>query len=244
MLENDDTVFTINDVLQTASDAKIPVVFDYLHHTVNPPNEMLSARTWIEKCVKTWREPDGRPKIHYSQQHPQKKPGAHSDSIRIDPFLDFTRTISGLDVDIMLEVKDKNRSALKCLNCIFERGIAALETEWAHYKYSVLEHSQSHYLKIRQLLRDQSAYPALGFYRLIEEALDLPVEPGNAVNAAQHVWGYFKDKATQTEKERFETLLQKYALGESKLFSVKNLLLRLSEKYQESSLRNSYYFDQ
>ncbi|HOP11623.1 MAG TPA: UV DNA damage repair endonuclease UvsE [Oscillospiraceae bacterium] len=244
LLENDDTVFNIKDVLETALAAQIPVVFDNLHHAVNPPEESRSDREWIRQCAATWHEKDGSPKIHYSQQNPQKKPGAHSDFIRIDPFLNFIRPLSDLDVDIMLEVKDKNRSALKCLNCISHRGIAALEAEWARYKYRILEHSPGHYQTARKLLQDKTAYPALPFYRLIEEALDLPIEPGNAANAAQHVWGYFKDKATQTEKKRFQILLQKYAAGESQLKSVKNHFLRLAEKYCENYLLEGYYLYQ
>ena len=242
VLENDDPLFNIRDVLLTAREAQIPVVFDNLHHTVNPPDERLSEREWIEQCAATWHEKDGRQKIHYSEQHPQKKPGSHSDSIRINPFLNFMHQLSGLDIDIMLEVKDKNLSALKCLNFLSNRGIAALETEWARTKYSVLEHAPGHYQTIRKLLQDKTAYPVLQFYNLIEEALAMPLESGNAVNAAQHVWGYFKDKASESEKKHFQILLQKYSCGEISLLSVKNNLLRLAEKYHEYYLLSAYYF--
>ncbi|HBP37658.1 MAG TPA: UV DNA damage repair endonuclease UvsE [Clostridiales bacterium] len=249
VLENDDGLFHIGDVLETAVAAGIPAVFDCLHHAVNPANATDAELDWIRRCASTWRKQDGAQKIHYSQQNGDKKPGAHSESIAIDAFLDFYRQLAELDVDIMLEVKDKNLSALKCINCVSGRGISGrdisiLEAEWARYKYSVLEHSPEHYQAIRQLLRDKSpsADPALAMYQMIEAALALPVAAGSAVNAAQHVWGYFKDKASASEKKRFQDLMQKFVSGENSLQNVKNHLLKLGRNYQEDYLLKGYYF--
>ena len=79
-------------------------------------------------------------------------------------------------------------------------------------------------------------------YRSIEDSFDLQFVPGNRVNAAQHVWGYFKDKASEAERRRFQTLLQKFSSGEAGIQLVKNHLLRLAEKYQEDYLLSGYYF--
>lgn len=241
VLENDDKLFHIGDVLDTAAAAGVPVVFDHLHHTVNPADQGLSDLEWIKLCAATWKNGDGLQKIHYSQQQPGKKPGAHAESLRLDPFLTFYRQLSGMDIDIMLEVKDKNLSALKCIHCVSNMGIGALEAEWARYKYCVLERSPAHYQAIRKLLRDKGAYPAPELYRMIEESFDLPVLTGHAVNAAQHVWGYFKDKTTVAQKKRFEGLLQKFASGEASLQAVKKALLLLAENTQEDYLLNGYY---
>lgn len=243
VLENDDKLFHIADVLDTAAAGGIPVVYDTLHNAVNPADARRSDLDWIKLCAATWTERDGAPKIHYSQQHPQKKPGAHSESIRIDAFLAFCGQLSDIDVDIMLEVKNKNLSALKCMHCVSNRGIGALEVEWARYKYAVLEHSAAHYQAVRTLLQDKSAYRAEEMYRLIEDALALPVSPGSGENAARHVWGYFKEKASAAEKQRFETLLRKWTRGEAELRVVKGFLLRLAQSYHEDDLLNGYYFD-
>jgi UV DNA damage endonuclease len=242
VLENDDTSFHIADVLDTAAMINTPVVYDNLHDAVNPADTHESNHGWISQCSKTWKKSDGLQKIHYSQQHPEKKPGAHSESIRIDPFLEFWQQLSGMDVDVMLEVKDKNISALKCTNCVQARGISMLEAEWARYKYIVLERSPAAYKAIRHLLQDKKTYPALAMYRMIEASLDLPVAPGNAVNAAQHVFGYFKDKVSQMEKKRFLNLLQKFSSGESAVQSLKKYLLSWANKYHEDYLLNGYYF--
>ncbi|MGE0015222.1 MAG: hypothetical protein AB7S83_03420 [Candidatus Methanomethylophilaceae archaeon] len=79
----------------------------------------------------------------------------------IDEFLDHHREVSVTGTDIMLEVKDKNLSALKCINCVSDRSIKALESEWARYKYSVMKRSPDKYQTIRKILNDKSSYPAL-----------------------------------------------------------------------------------
>lgn len=241
VLENDDVSFNIIDVLETSSIIGIPVVYDNLHNSVNPADTSLSDFDWIQKCTITWNICDGLQKVHYSQQNSFKKPGAHSGTIHVDEFLDYYRQLEGSNIDIMLEVKDKNISALKCINCVSNRGINMLEIEWARYKYYVLEHSQEIYNNIRQILRDKDSYPALEMYRMIEAASDVPVSTGNAINAALHVWGYFKDKATEVEKRKFERILSRFSAGEALLKSVKNNLLMLSKKYNENYLLNGYY---
>ena len=244
VLENDDKLFDIADVLETAIAAGIPAVYDQLHHSVNKPDAIRADSDWIKRCALTWKKSDGAQKLHYSQQNPDKKPGAHAESIQIDAFLEFVQSLSGIEPDIMLEVKDKNLSALKCLNCVSNRGINTLEAEWARYKYLILERSPQGYQGIRRLLRDKYTYPALEMYRMIETALLNPFVPGNAVNAAQHVWGYFKEKATAAEKRRFETASKNFTSGKTEFSPVKKMLLTLAEKYQEDYLLNGYYFYQ
>jgi len=94
-----------------------PVIFDNLHHLINPCDKQKSDFFWINHCKTTWKKKDGYQKIHYSQQNPIKKLGSHSESIRINDFMDFYERLERKDLDIMLEVKDKNLSAIKCINC-------------------------------------------------------------------------------------------------------------------------------
>ncbi|HBG01906.1 MAG TPA: UV DNA damage repair endonuclease UvsE [Firmicutes bacterium] len=241
VLENDHRLFGIGDVLKTAIKVGIPVVYDNLHNAVNPTEESCTDLDWIKRCGETWTTNGGPQKVHYSQQHTQKKPGAHSDSIEVDGFLAFCQQLPARELDIMLEVKDKNLSALKCLNCISRRGISSLEAEWARYKYSILERSPHNYDAIRGLLREKDTYPAVEMYRLIEMSLSVPPTTGNAVNAAQHVWGYFKDRVSESDKARFQRAVHKFWLGETDLRSVKSTLLTLARKYQEEYLLTGYY---
>jgi UV DNA damage endonuclease len=229
-------------VLETAARVDIPVVFDNLHNAINPTGMKCTEIEWIKECASTWKRNDGAQKIHYSQQHREKRQGAHSDTINADMFLQFFRQLEGAQPDIMLEVKDKNISALKCIHCVENRGISKLEAEWGRYKYSILERSPEIYNGIRHMLTDKRGYPAVEMYCRIDAAWGIPVSIGNAVNAAQHVWGYFKDKATAAEKNRFQQLLDRYASGGSGLPSIKKHLLSFARKYKEDYLLNGYYF--
>lgn len=243
VIENDDRLFSIDEVVLIGEKLRIPVVFDALHHKVNPDPKGLDDTYWIQRCNKTWGKEDGKQKIHYSQQDPGKKDGSHSRTIRMEEFLNYYESIKQFDLDIMLEVKDKNLSAVKCNNVLIIPGkISVLEDEWARYKYLVLEKSNAIYQKIRMLLRDKQEYPAVMFYMLLEEAMELEKERGHVVNAAQHVWGYFNETATQKEKNEIKKLLQSYVEGEDCEARIKSFLFRLAKKYKSAYLLQSYYF--
>lgn len=243
VLENDERFYSIAEVLNIAQRLGIPAVFDSLHHSINPPEENCSPADWIWQCAKTWNQSDGRQKIHYSQQSADRKPGAHSKTIYAEEFLQFYETVRDMDLDIMLEVKDKNLSAIKCGLIVSDSScISRLEGEWAKYKYSVLERSPKAYQRIRELLKDKNEFPARQFYSILEQAIDEPIEKNNAVNALLHVWGYFKEVAQPDEKKRFFSALDRYKSGTAKVDSVKNQLLKLAQKYNERYILQSYYF--
>lgn len=242
VIENDDKSFNISDVLHAGIELNIPVVYDNLHNDVNPYDDS-GDEFWIRECSKTWKKSDGRQKVHYSQQNPDKKKGSHSETIGINEFMDYYKSVGGENLDIMLEVKDKNISCIKCINSTVQHGtIKYLEKEWSRYKYSVMEKSPEDYLKIRQLMKNKNIYDAVGFYNILECALLKKEDKGHTINALQHVWGYFKDLATENEKNSFMKLMDAYAKSETSLQAVKNHLKKLTIKYNQEYLKNSYYF--
>lgn len=248
VIENDDKMYNIGDVLQIGNYLNIPVVYDNLHNKINCYDESKNDVYWINECSKTWKMSDGNQKIHYSQQDADKKAGSHSKTIFINRFMDFYNLLEN-DLDIMLEVKDKNLSAVKCINCTCntaKRKVKLLEEEWSRYKYTVLEKSPSDYLKIRNLLKNKEADTTVEFYNLIEQALYLNNENdnvvGNAINALEHVWGYFKNSATETEKKSFFRSIENYKNNNGSVKSAKNILNKMAVKYEQEYLFNSYYF--
>lgn len=119
ILENDEKNYNIEDVIMICIKLDIPAVFDVFHHDLLMPNDNnKDLLYWIGEAAKTWKSVDGRQKLHYSQQKIDGNRGSHSDTIGVAKFMKFYKIISHLDLDIMLEVKDKNLSALKCIEAI------------------------------------------------------------------------------------------------------------------------------
>jgi UV DNA damage endonuclease len=252
VIENDDKSYTIEEVLRIGFLKNIPVVYDNLHNQVLPSDTNKDDVYYIKEAAKTWKRQDGPQKIHYSQQNPSKRPGSHSRTIYIRQFYEFFQqlktSIPEQELpDIMLEVKDKNLSARKCILALDQTPkIRNLEEEWALYKYKILEQSHAHYLKIRRLLKDKTSYPVLEFYEILEEAMDLELEEtkslGNFLNSSEHIWGYYKKQVTEKERKEYLALLEAIQKGTKKKESLRNFLLKLTQKYQDPYLLNSYFF--
>lgn len=244
IIENDDRSYTIEDVLSISRRTGAPVVYDNLHHRLNNDGALHTDSYWINQAKKTWRLKDGRTKVHYSQQQLNGREGAHSQFIRIDEFMDFYEDVKPCDVDIMLEVKDKNLSAVKChLATTDEPKISDLEKEWSRYKYTVLERSPAIYESIRNLLKDKSNYPVIQFYRLIEAALNQEIDMNKGINGLDHVWGYLNKKATAKEKERYQKYKSDLVEEPKNLDRVKRFLYKLALKHNQEYLLKSLYFE-
>lgn len=110
VVENDDRRFTAADCLLIHEQTGIPVLFDAFHHACNNAGENIPAI--IGRIEKTWRRADGTMMTDYSSQHPGKRAGSHADHIEADGFRQFLDISRPHDMDIMLEIKDKEASAL------------------------------------------------------------------------------------------------------------------------------------
>ena len=109
---------------------------------------------------------------------------------------------------------------------------------WAAHKYLVLSNSGSIYNEIREYLKRENAQ-VRHVLTLIDQACTLPEDRGQVCNAFQHIWGYFKKKATASEKEMFMAQLESYATGRIPqmclVASVKELLIKYPNRYLEES---------
>ena len=116
--------------------------------------------------------------------------------------------------------------------------ISQCQTLWARNKYLVLSHSSKIYLEIRQYLKSDSV-EAAHVQGLIDQAIALPENRGQVCNAFQHVWGYFKKKASLDEKENFMLLLERYQVGQVEqevlVEAVKDLLRKYPNPYLQQS---------
>ncbi len=116
VIENDEKSYSVFDCLHISKETGIPVTFDNLHHTINNKGEDVASL--LKEVFKTWKEDDGLPIVHYSSQKPKEREGRHVDHIDEDHFKNFLEKTNCLDFDLILEVKDKEKSAQKALNII------------------------------------------------------------------------------------------------------------------------------
>jgi UV DNA damage endonuclease len=113
VIENDDRLFSVSDCLRIHERTGIPVLLDIFHHSVlNCGEEMESLLRAVQK---TWLGSDGTPMVDYSSQQPGRRRGVHAETIDRDHFIRFLTSSRPYDIDIMLEIKDKEKSALQAV---------------------------------------------------------------------------------------------------------------------------------
>ena len=69
----------------------------------------------------------------------------------------------------------------------------------------------------------------------------MPVTIGHAVNAAQHVWGYLREQATEQDRKTFGQYLKRFCDGRLSGDALKRFLLRVSDAQNQPYLTQSLY---
>ena len=113
ILENDDKSFTASDVLQICEELGIPMVLDVHHHNcVNNGEPIVEL---LPRIFETWVGETEPPKIHFSSPKSIKDYRSHADYIDYEDFMEFLNVakLCDKDIDIMLEVKMKDRALLE-----------------------------------------------------------------------------------------------------------------------------------
>jgi len=111
VVENDDRQYSLADCLAVSRRTGTPVLFDSFHHQLNSNGEDTAAA--LRLAAATWGKSDGLLMVDYSSQKKGERPGAHAESIDLRSFAGFIAAGGALDFDIMLEIKDKEKSALR-----------------------------------------------------------------------------------------------------------------------------------
>jgi UV DNA damage endonuclease len=108
-LENDERSWSVDDLLPICEATEIPLVVDWFHHQLNG-SEPFNLLPW-QRIWDTWH--DQRPKLHYSEQDPTKRAGAHSQYVNAHSFQTFCAQVPFTDYDVMLECKAKELTLLR-----------------------------------------------------------------------------------------------------------------------------------
>ncbi|APH03342.1 UV DNA damage repair endonuclease UvsE [Bacillus weihaiensis] len=124
-LENDDKTYTTTETLAVCEKENITLLFDYHHYMANH-EEDEKIEELLPKVFKTWDWVNLRPKIHVSSPKSEKEFRSHADNVDVQflmPLLTYLKELN-MDIDFMIEAKQKDRAALKlCEDIAKIRGV-------------------------------------------------------------------------------------------------------------------------
>ena len=109
---------------------------------------------------------------------------------------------------------------------------------WARNKYLVLSHSSNIYNEIRQYLKNEEVEESQ-VQEMIDRACQIPEHRGQVCNAFQHIWGYFKKKATEAERKDYMLLLDRYRFGRASKEDLITKTRDLLDRYPNTYLQHS-----
>ena len=123
VVENDDRLFSLRDCLHLHELTGVPILFDNFHHEcLNHGEPMAEA---LRLAAATWHPTrDGVPMMDYSSQALGERKGKHTDDLVDGLFREFLTNLHGLDLDLMLEIKNKEASALRAVAILRELGLS------------------------------------------------------------------------------------------------------------------------
>jgi UV DNA damage endonuclease len=107
-LENDERLWPVVDIVQTARSLGVPAITDAFHHGLNPGG--LALREALDLSLPTWEMRDARPKVHLSSQDPQKQAGAHAYGVDLADWQALLADLDGREADVMVEAKGKEQA--------------------------------------------------------------------------------------------------------------------------------------
>lgn len=116
VIENDHISYSLKECVNISEQIGLPVLFDSFHHECL--NNQETIRQAIKIASKTWHKKDGSLMVDYSSQKPQARKGTHTEHINLRHFKHFINQTKEIDFDIMLEIKDKEKSALLAKNAL------------------------------------------------------------------------------------------------------------------------------
>ena len=109
-LENDERLWPVSAIVQTARSLGIPAITDAFHHELNPGG--LTLREALDLSLPTWELRRARPKVHLSSQDPHKQAGAHAYSVDLRDWYALLEALDGREADVMVEAKGKEHALI------------------------------------------------------------------------------------------------------------------------------------
>jgi UV DNA damage endonuclease len=117
VIENDDVSYSLKECLQIHNQTNIPILFDVFHHEMLHNSESVAEA--LSAVSDTWKKEDGIMMVDFSTGATRK----HDSTLNDGKFREFIKKSKeqGINMDIMLEIKDKEASALRALDIMNEK---------------------------------------------------------------------------------------------------------------------------
>jgi UV DNA damage endonuclease len=134
-LENDDKTYTASETLAICQKEKIPLLFDF-HHFMANNDEQERLKELLPSIFQTWSWIGLKPKIHVSSPKSENEFRSHADFVDIEFLMPLLKVLKELNVDLdfMIEAKQKDKAALKlCEEIAKIRGVKRIggaTVEW------------------------------------------------------------------------------------------------------------------
>lgn len=237
IIENDEKNYSFSDVLNICKAINAPMVFDNLHNECFGDNNYTLDKLF-ELAKSTWSNENCNMKVHYSQQDTKKKKGSHSPTIFTDDFLKYYSVAKNYNLDIMLEVKDKDFSAIKTINLIKESQNALTEVdrlmEIERYKLYLIEKGEDIFKKAKDLILFNDIKD---FYLYIDNLYYKEPTSTSTNKALVEGFKLIEENINSREINHFFKLK-----NERNYSKAKEYLHKLAEKYLCYELLSSYFF--
>ncbi|QKG55482.1 UV DNA damage repair endonuclease UvsE [Hymenobacter sp. BRD128] len=122
VVENDDRLYSLRECLSLHDETGVPILFDNFHHECLNHGEPM--RLALRLAAATWHPTrDGVLMMDYSSQAPGERRGKHTATLVPELFQAFLIDLDGLETDMMLEIKDKEASAVRALQLARQAGL-------------------------------------------------------------------------------------------------------------------------
>ncbi len=107
--EHEGKLGTVDELWHIHRETGIPLLFDVAHYRVNRLERGMPFKEIVASFLDTWRGASTFPELHFSTV------SGHGQHLPVDPheFWSYVNGLRGLDFDVMLETKEKERDVLK-----------------------------------------------------------------------------------------------------------------------------------
>lgn len=236
VIENDERNYSIEDLLYINEHVQIPIIYDNLHYICYEGIDCNSFKI-LNSIKDTWRKEDGKIKVHYSQQANNKRIGSHSNTIFINSFLDYLKSIRDFDIDIMLEVKDKDFSSAKIVNVLKEINNTLDESDKLNalktYDFYLKERNLDLYKEAKYILYENGI---IEFYKFIDECSSININENLSLKALKEFSLSIENSLSKSEITHLNKLIKN-----NDIFKTKEYIIKISRRNKlDDNLKNYF----